>query len=347
MKRILPFLFILFTVCEGFAQLTSCAQTLRLARSTYEQGRLHEIPTLLEKCIASGFSQRERVEAYKLLSLSYIYLEEPEKADAAMLNLLRTDHYFEINKDADPAEFIALYKTFRTHPIYRIGAKLGANASQPNVKSYLPSNDTKGKYAMGLSFQGGFTGEIPITKKLTLSPEVIFQLKNFNYESTKTIIDLGTGEELDFTTISKENQSWLSVPISVQYYPLTSKFNPFVSLGLSADYLLSAKNTFQRTKEDRTSYDEQTENILLQRNQFNLSALASIGAKVKVPNGFAVAEVRFSYGLTQVTNDENLYALSGKTIPTDGYVDGLFSMNTVSFTLGYVYNVFNPKKLKR
>src|SRR5438105_6022452 len=116
MRRILLTAFIAIGFSAGFAQTTSCSQTLRLARSTYDQGRLHEVATLMEKCLKGGFTQQEKVEAYKLLCLTYLYLEEPEKADDAMLNLLRTDPYFEVNKQVDPAEFIALYRTFRTQP---------------------------------------------------------------------------------------------------------------------------------------------------------------------------------------------------------------------------------------
>ena len=107
MKRLLPaFLIGVLGWCHGaFAQQTSCAQNLRLARATYEQGRLHEVPTYVQSCIQNGSTQ-EKVEAYKLLCLSYIYLEEPEKADQAMLNILQTDNYFTVDPASDPAEFV-------------------------------------------------------------------------------------------------------------------------------------------------------------------------------------------------------------------------------------------------
>ena len=96
--------FIVALICGLFsgytyAQTSTCAQTLRLARSTYEQGRFHEIPALLNSCLTSsnGFSKQEKVEALRILTLSYIYQEEPLQADDAMLTLLNTDHYFEIN----------------------------------------------------------------------------------------------------------------------------------------------------------------------------------------------------------------------------------------------------------
>jgi hypothetical protein len=355
MKKLVPSLLFLLLCASTYGQLTSGAQTLRLARATYEQGRLHEIPSILESFLPK-FNKQEKVEAYKLLTLSYIYLEEPEKADDAMLKLLQTDHYFEINLKDDPAEFISLYKTFRTDPIYRIGAKVGANATQPNVKSYLPSNDGVSKYDLGIGFQSGLVGELPIAKNLVLSAELNLQLKSFNYENRVSKTDFSKEPippllepiQLEYTTTGKEKQTWISIPVSVQYAFLKkSKFNPYVALGISADYLTKSTNTFSRSKTDRSSYDEQSEDITFQRNRFNFNALASAGIKVKVPNGFAVAEVRSIYGLTTITNSENMYDLYSKSIPTDGYIDALFSINSVSFTVGYVYNVFNPKKRTR
>lgn len=44
----------------------------------------------------------------KSFGLTYIYLEEPAKADQSMLNILLTDPYFEINEAMILAEFVAL-----------------------------------------------------------------------------------------------------------------------------------------------------------------------------------------------------------------------------------------------
>src|SRR5690606_39024778 len=145
---------------------TACALTLRTARATYDEGRLHELPHLLAPCLKSGFTKQEAVEAYKLLVLSYIYLEEPTKADEAMLQLLRTDPYFEINESADAAEFIALYRTFRTWPVYRVGAKVGVNAAQPHVISYVDAVEgAEVSYSPAISFMSGLVFEIPVAKR--------------------------------------------------------------------------------------------------------------------------------------------------------------------------------------
>lgn len=272
-----------------------------------------------------------------------------------MLSILRTDHYFTVNAASDPAEFIALYRTYRTDPIYRIGVKLGANATQPNVVSYVPANDGKSEYTPGITFQGGMAAEIPLNifniKGLTLAPELNFALKNFNYENSVTY-SLSTGtpdedESREYKTTSKERHGWVSIPLAIQYRFIESKLNPYVSLGLSADYLITAKNTFLRTKQGSSSLEEQTLDIKPERNSINISAIASLGGKLRMTGGYAVAEVRYSHGLSRVNDVENIYTLFDKTFPTSGYVDGVFKLSSVSVTFGYVYNIFNPKKLRR
>src|SRR5882672_2230160 len=115
MKR-LYFLIIgsVVNVTTAFSQASNCTQTLRLIRTTYDQGRLHELPSIAEGCLTApkgkGFTDEEKKEAYRYLTLAYIYLEEPEKADEMMLKLLETEHFYVVNTSIDPAEFIALYK---------------------------------------------------------------------------------------------------------------------------------------------------------------------------------------------------------------------------------------------
>src|SRR6188768_71130 len=105
MKKVVGFVFLSFIIFsnQAFGQAASCAQTLRLAQTTYEQGRLHELEAQLAGCLKNGFDDQQKVTAYRYLTLAYIYLEEPEKADASILELLRADHFFKPNDAVDPA----------------------------------------------------------------------------------------------------------------------------------------------------------------------------------------------------------------------------------------------------
>lgn len=342
MKRLLPITLVSLLFCSyhSSAQLTSCAQTLRLAQSIYEQGRLHEVTAILQNCLNTGFNQQEKVAAYKLLTLTALYLEEPEKANEAMLNLLRTDHYFEINESTDPAEFIALYKTFRTTPIYRIGGKIGVNASQPNVTESVNANEGKSEYQYKIGIQVHVAAEIPLRKNLTLNPELGFVQRNFQYNNEVIFADT------TFLTEGLENQTWISLPVSLQYEFKKIKFKPYISAGIETNFLLNDNLTLTRSRKGYALIEEKTFSMEDQRQNITLQGLVSAGMRIPLGGGYVITEIRFSYGITEVNTKDTAFSGDANLPFTYGYADSVFKVNSLSVTAGYVYNIFNPKKLK-
>jgi hypothetical protein len=320
---------------------STCAQTLRLAQSIYEQGRLHELPHLLEGCLNNtneGFSDAEKVNAYKLLTLTYIYLEEPVKADEMMLALLRTETEFKVNDAVDPAEFVALYKTFRTYPIYRVGGKLGAIAAQPSVISADYADDGQSEYSYNFGFSATIASEIPLARKLrkfTINPELSLQVLSFNKLAEKA--------DTARNTPATETQTWISLPVSIQYKVHENAIsNVFISAGLSADYLLSSTTKIISNRRGSSPVPE--DNISLQRNKFNSGLLLSAGLKRKIGKGFLIAEVRYKLGLQPMSTKQDTYANSVLVFDYK-FVDGVFKMNTLSVSVGYLINRYHPKKL--
>lgn len=344
MRRILIVAFLVLSVHAIYAQQQNCAQTLRLARSTYDQGRLHELPSLMKECLKpDGFNKQERVEAYKLLTMGYIYLEEPEKADSSMLLLLKTDPYFLPNEKVDPQEFLGLYKTFRTDPVYRIGMKAGVAFSQPNVINSIAIKDGTSKYDYQAGVVVGAALEMPIFKKFVLNPELLFVNRRFNLVSSVN----------NNSTTSAEAQSWLALPISVQYEFFRERFKknerkilPYVSLGIQTDYLLSASVETTTERIGSATITPQTYDIGDSRKKINLSAILSAGIKIKAGPGLLVGEVRYLQGLTPVTTTNDV--LSNQPQLFNNYENThIFSMNALAVTVGYGYNIFKPKKLNR
>jgi hypothetical protein len=341
MKRILLIVILACTLSKGFAQLTSCAQTLRLAQSTYEQGRLHEVPVLLQNCITNGFNKQEKVAAYKLLTLSYLYLEEPEKANDAMLNLLRTDHYFQINTSTDPAEFVALYKTFRTKPVYRIGGKIGVNASIPNVVEAVEANEGTSEYKYKIGVQLHVSAEIPITETIDINAELGIVQRNFDYINEVSFPDSA------FTTNATEKQTWISLPISAQYQFNKIKFKPYVALGVETNFLLADNLTGSRTRKGYQFIEEKSFDVRDFREKFAFNAIASVGAHFDIGGGYLVTEIRFMYGLTKINSSDSGFDVDSNLPFAYGYADSIYKLNSLSITAGYVYNIFNPKKLNK
>ncbi len=339
MMRFLPVLFFVLIGQVAFAQLTTNAQRLRLARSTYEQGRLHELPDLLTEILKSG-EKSEKVEAYELLTEAYIYLEEPEKADEAMLNLLRTDPYYRPNPEVAPAELIALHKTFRTREIYRLGVKGGANALFPNFVSSNNAAISNLSSKSGFGFTGSITGEIPISDKFTINPELQIQLMSFTGTSTS---QQSSGE---FSTTALNKLGYVSVPVTVQYQLLESKLRPYVLAGVSPDYMISSNVTFNEQRAGFTTMGPATFSTLDAANKFNLSSIVGAGMRMRIAGGYMVAEFRFKYGFSSITSIPNTYINSSQVFDFK-YAEGIYKLTSYSLSLGYVQNFFNPKKKKR
>lgn len=348
-------LFIAFICSKSYGQSATCAQTLRLARATYEQGRLHEIESQLKECLENGFSKEEKqlkVEGYKILCLSYIYLEEPAKADEAMLNLKRTDPYYTPNPQVDPAEFVALFNTFRKDPIYRIGVKIGGNFSRPNVVESVAAVELtpESKFKPLFGLQVGLSADVPMFKRLTLHGELLYL--QHRYEIAQEVnrgTDPDTGDPFISKFIGIESQSWLSLPISVEYAYLNprskihQKFRPFVAAGVVTQYLLSAKITGERQRDGESSIPESSVDV--EREKINISVIASTGIKFKIASGLFVADVRYIYGITDVSTSETAFD-NQKLLWEYGYADPIFKMSSFSVNVSYVQDIFKPKKLK-
>lgn len=357
MRRLLPLLFLLFSG-SLFAQTptgATPAQTLRLARATYEQGRLHEIPSQLDDKIINAMTKTEKVEAYKILCLSYIYLEEPEKADEAMLNILRTDPYFKINEAVDPAEFVALYKTFRTLPIFRVGGKLGVDGTRPNVKETTTAGDLdrESKYNAMVGINFGLLADMPLSERLDIHAELLYSQKRFGLTQLFNRFDAGPEpENFQNKTEAIETQTWLSLPLAVQFKPLNSKsgfaqkFNPYVAGGVTVDYLLGAKISGEQIRDQQSSVQEKTFEFKPSRNSINISLMAAIGIKLRAGGGYIVSEIRYLHGLTEISSKESAFKNQEITWELN-YADPVFKISSLGISAGYIQNIFNPKKLKR
>ncbi|MFN7705776.1 MAG: outer membrane beta-barrel protein [Chryseotalea sp.] len=289
----------------------------------------------------------ERVAAYKLLCLTKIYLEEPEEADVYMLKILQTNHEFEIKESVDPAEFVALYKTFRTDPIYRLGGRLGGVLTNPNVESSDIVNDGASSYQTRLGFSIHLTAEIPLNRKLskfTINPELVLQGKSFAHTNALS----------DFESEGIERQRWLSLPVVLQYKVFENKNGPkkgtfkiYGGLGASLDYLLSSEITVNKIRgESASALPEKSIDVKDQRESLSYSLVAVTGFKKKLGKGWLIGEVRYQYGLKAITKKENTFA--NPTLTFDyGLVDSIFRQNTLTVSAGYVINIYKPKKLNK
>ena len=353
MKKLLLLLVLSgFIFKSALAQTTSPPQTLRLARSTFEQGRLHELPGLLEKYLKDGFSTSEKIEAYKLLTQAYIYLEEPEKADQAMLDLLRTDNYFEINEALDPAEFVALYKTFRTYPLFRVGIKLGPTATMPAITDVFAVNSSalgngkikpKVNLSVGLVFEKDFYGWI---KNFSIAPELMYVMRSYDY----TNIRFNSSDQTPETAVVTQEQNfhqqkWADLNLLVQYKLKNTKLNPYFSAGPGMSYLLGASNEMRTQVSGQGAITGPSLDTKASYNKLAYSAIFSVGSKIRVGSFYLTGDIRYQLGIN------NIVSKSTRSNPVAvydyGYVPSNYRQNNLTVNLGLVIPYFNPIKLTK
>jgi hypothetical protein len=332
----------------------NCTQTLRTARNTYDQGRLHEIPEILKKCLANGFTETEKIEALKILVQTYIYLEEPGEADKAMLTLLGTDHFFIPNDQADPIEFISLYKKFRTKPVWRVGLKFGALTSGVSViKNHYVWEESagKGKYSSQVGIQFGGMFEKDLNDRFVLAPEVMYQTSKFTYSNGAPLKKDDEGKTVTQQIEDIKKQTRINLNILVQYKwgklgDITDNFIPFVAAGPSINYLTDAQSTLT-TNVTQLVTGPTLDQLEPNYKRMTFSAVGLVGAKLRLGGLYITGDLRLQFGVGNVVNTKNRFHWEGTTadMAQYGVVDNDFRLSSASFNVGIMIPKFSPKKL--
>ncbi|HWZ22299.1 MAG TPA: porin family protein [Cytophagaceae bacterium] len=320
-----------------------CPQVLKKARNTYEEGRISEISDILESCLKdkTGFNKEERIEAYKLLTLTWLYFNERTKAEECMYNFLKLNPEYVLNETVDPTEFINLYTNFRTSPVLIYGIKLGFNNQDINViQNFSVDNSTVnlGKYKSALGLQMGVNFEVPLHKNLSLVTELNLVRKNHTYSD----------EILNFAKINfHEKQTLLEVPILIHLNFSTKKFIPYLNFGGTFGCLINDKAIVSR--KDRVS-GTQVEvsgpelKILTLRHKLLYSASLGVGFKLKniIGNGYIIVEARYNVGLRNSVNPR--YRTSNSELIYNYlYLDNDFRMNSFVCSLGFALPSYRPR----
>ena len=339
---------LLFLVVMGFSRLsfgqTNCSQVLVDAQNLYEDGKINEIPDFVDPCLKSGFSKDERIEAYKLLSMVYTFMDEDENADQSVLNLLKLDKEYSINPELDPAEFIEVFNTFRTYPIFRVGLKVGGNTNVFRIfETYETISDPSlnaGTYTSMTGFQGGFSVEIPVKDKIEVVPEVYYILsRGYTWSNNNGI----TGKP-EYT----EEQTWILAPVYFRYKYLKWRITPYGDIGGAFGYLLSSKLTDITTQNSSGTIETPKQDFEDSRNAYNFFVTAGLGAKIKIPMFHITLECRYNYQVNRMN------VLNSDPTPAEntvGYENDIplnsFSMDMITFQVGFMYNIYSPKKLEK
>lgn len=350
MAKVLRVLFLaLLVVCSGelcFAQRASCTDILNEARESYDAGHLYEIPARLKPCLDNGFNKSQKIQAYWLLTRTYLLIDDPISAEDSYLKLLRLDPEYNIDEENDPVDVVYLSKKFTTTPIFVVFGKIGTNFSNISEIHNFGTDNTEFtnevySSSVGINLGGGI--EWNINDKLSLGLEIMYSTRSYSYTNS-----FFNNDQLNF----KENITVASVPLYLKYRLKYNKFRPYVYGGFSNDLIVSSKGSLElRDKLSSNVGEEAAEfavtgpdiDMSAQRNFYNYSAFAGLGTNYRIDYNYIFIDFRYALGFTNIVDIENQYA-NNELVYKYGYVDDYKRLNGFFVSVGFVKPLYKPRK---
>jgi hypothetical protein len=332
-----------------------CALALNGAQDKFELGQLYEIPEMINSCINEGFSKEQKITAYRLLTLTYLYLNYYEEADNAYLELLKLSPEYKVNDELDPMEIINHHDKFTTKPLFYLTlGKFGVNVSYASVLmdySLSTSQNGSDNYSTVLGFHAGFGAEMVIYQNLHLAGE--FMVTNQKIHLTDTHWDF-------YITNMDITHTKIEIPILLKYNFFMGKVNPYVQGGISPSYMFNSSIQNIEGGYLATGENGDVELFPVQprpeistgklTKALNYAAVIGGGINYKIGLNYVSFEVRYSMEMYNVTkqNDrwrEDFTEARDLKFPM-GHVADDYKLNNLSFFVGFVKPLYKPRKIK-
>ncbi|MBN2814366.1 MAG: outer membrane beta-barrel protein [Bacteroidales bacterium] len=322
-----------------------CATKIQEAQKFYDQGLIDEIPQMLAPCMADGFTRVQKIEAYKLIILSYLFDDNQFEAEKTMLEFLKKYPEYEIMPN-DPIEFVYLFESYRTTSVFSFGVTAGLNFTDPRIIepfTTLDRNQATLRNIMKPGFQVGAGAGRYIGRKLLLNFEVLLAINQ--YEFVDEIKKPEWGDRNIISTISyNERLMKIDIPLSLAYEFTIKNMHYYARAGIAASKISRVNGRPERRfYEDEQPLTGEDENITDYRNSMLFSGLVGAGLRYKVPRGVVKIDLRANLGFNNIVNtdkrDENPLLLTKYY-----YRDDDFSLNTFSLSASYYFSFYSPKK---
>jgi hypothetical protein len=293
----------------------------------------------------SGFTRPQRIEAYKLIILSYLFDDNQFEAERMMDEFLRKFPEYEVMPN-DPVEFVYLLESYKTSSFYSLNLFFGPNFSNPRITelySALDQSRSEFRDKTGVGFHVGFGVSRNLWKSVNINVDAIYSWQNFTLVEKGTI-QIGNTGTRSFTEITvKENMKKLDVPVSFTYRFGKGNFSYFARLGGMISFMTENKLSPQRSQAGSEIISEGQIDIKEQRQQIVYAALAGFGFEYKIPRGLLVLDLRYHLGLNNVVVSDKRYDFQ-RFWSRYYYLDNDFMLDHLSISFGYYFSIYQSKK---
>lgn len=300
---------------------------MKKANSDYEQQNYDAAINLLVPLIGHcPLSPEEKIDAYKLLILSYLAIDNLETANKVAGTVMSQNPNYKPDKLKDDPKLCSLFEKYKPSPVLHIGIFGGINIPSLhviNTYSVVHSDNGSGlaTYSTKMGFQIGVKAEYRVYRDLWVDGG--FQYRQSGYEHDLDSIGNETVKYI-------EKLSYFDFPLSAKYYFLKKNMQPYLEAGIDFSFLSSAKSNTTRANAqdvvDRTSL----------RNTFHAGYFGAIGYNYKYNNLLFFIDLRYIYFPGQVNKAGTRYS-ENVNLWKYYYIDDDFSMNITQINIGASY----------
>jgi hypothetical protein len=354
---------LLLTCRTARAQVDSCQERLIQASQLYEKGKLSQVIQTLGNCLYNHDESRAtRRNVLNMAAESFIFMDSVRLAQRTLLELLRLDPFYKVNKDIPEMRY--LREQVVTYPCVEIitffGSNLLTRADFQSAVVYSGATLISRKYSpkgidgdfdTSLGFLGGFDIGIALDKRSNFDIHFGLNLSRFAFGHIQEMDNvLNFNNQLDRASLFvAEKHLRIQAPLYLSFnlVPRESIVErhliPYLKIGASYDHLLRQTAKLSSLKlsfppSDTSSVNPGTR-IGDYRQSSNFSILAGAGVKLHLHRFFLLLDAQYSQML------RNLRDTEANRLSIDGYryVDNDFTLSNFSLRLGFGVFLFRAK----
>ena len=320
----------LIAICfarQAFGQ--NCADALSRAQANFENGQFQQAINEVKPCIADNMDKTEQWQIYKLMALSYLYLNDEGQARESAIKMLELNPTYKPNRLKEPKEFISLVESITVIPKFSLGVSFagGINRTAAMPNGYYNVSSFSKNYTSGNGYQVGGFADYHFNKNIAAETGLFWSVKKykFNYETS------------GFNISGDENLNYMEIPLCAKYTFGIKKIIPYISAGGFIGFLTGATNNISRTY---ITTNETTNQINLpsadRRNKTNYGLLGGAGIMAKLGPGSLILDYRYLYGMVNISSAEKRYA-NQELMYGYYYLDDDIMLRNSVFSVGYAY----------
>lgn len=315
-----------------------CKDVLNRADKMFQQGQIQQAIKTCEPCLNQLRTDEEKFEAYRLLGISYQFMNNKRKSEYYVEKMVRMKPDYYRYPNIDPVEFTKLIN--RYHLVERAfgGIKTGMNYATPTIlKNYSPFN-LPSKYYLTTGYQFGLFGEYLLKKNISIGTDLLFN---------------GVYIDQDFENVGgsyqsyKESQQYLLLLPNITFtVHLPNNIKAYSGAGLGMNFMLNAMVNIETKNEITGVSTVNSKDAIDERNRAQFCSSIKIGFGIPVGKGMVAVDMSYMVFFRNLMDETKRYS-DLSFIFNNQYINDDIKLTMFMFNLSYqmpIYSVIEIRK---